>query len=159
GLLSALRFDVFLDRFRLDPGTDFIERIGDELVDKAMIVVVETPRAVRSSWVRHEVATAVKRRLGLAAVHLQPGPAIGEIDELARCRTDDDDAITDFLLGQHRTQLRQRREALLESVWKSLTRAGLPEGQIRPIAHGYQVHSPGRTYVLTVSPRPADLHR
>jgi hypothetical protein len=162
-LLSKLRFDVFLDRFRLDPGADFIERIADELVDKAMIVVVETPHAVRSSWVRHEVATAVKRRLGLAALHLQPGPAIGEIDELARCRTDDDNVITNFLLGQHRAQLRQRREALLESVWQSLTRAGTQAGlarnKIRPTANGYQVQSPLRTYVLTVCPRPADLHR
>jgi hypothetical protein len=163
-LLSKLRFDVFLDRFRLDPGVDFLERIADELIDKAMIVVVETPHAVNSSWVRHEVATAVDRRLGLAAVHLQPDPAIiGEIDELARCRTDNDDVITDFLLGQHRTQLRERREALLDSVWRSLGRAvnqaGLGPDQIRPTANGFQVDSPAGTYVLTVSPRPADLHR
>jgi TIR domain len=78
-LLSRLRFDVFLDRFRLAPGVDFVERIVDELVDKAMIVAVDTRHAVRSSWVRHEVATAVNRRL----------------------------------------------EALLESVWHSLSRTAL----------------------------------
>ena len=159
-LLSKLRFDVFLDRFRLPPGVDFIERIADELVDKAMIVVVETPHAVRSSWVRHEVAVAVKRRLGLAAVHLQAGgPIIGEIDELARCRADDDDAIRDFLLEQHRTQLRQRREAMLESVWRSLSRTGLARDQIRPSAGGFRVEGPGRHYSVTVCIRPADLHR
>jgi TIR domain len=48
-LLTRLRFDVFLDRFRRNPGVDFIERIADELADKAMIAVVETPHAVRSS--------------------------------------------------------------------------------------------------------------
>jgi hypothetical protein len=162
-LFSKLRFDVFLDRFRLDPGVDFIERIADELIDKAMIIVVETPHAVSSSWVRQEVATAVDRRLGLAAIHLQPGPVIGEIDEIARCRHDDDDVITQFVLDQHRTQLRQRREALLDSVWQSLGRAvnqaGLGPGQIRPTANGFQVDSPAGTYLLTVCPRPADLHR
>jgi TIR domain len=163
-LLSELRFDVFLDRFRLEPGADFIERIADELIDKAMIVVVETPRAVESSWVRQEVAFAVKRRLGLAAVHLQPGTAIiGEIDEVARCRHDDDAVIVKFMLEQHRTQLRQRREALLDSVWRSLSRAGsqagLGLGQIRPTASGFQVDSQAGSYLLTVHPRPADLHR
>jgi TIR domain-containing protein len=162
-LLSKLRFDVFLDRFRLDPGVDFIERIADELIDKAMIVVVETPHAVSSSWVRQEVATAVDRRLGLAAIHLQPGPVIGEIDEVARCRHNNDGVITQFVLDQHRTQLRQRREALLDSVWQSLGRAVnqavLGPGQIRPTANGFQVDSPARSYVLTVCPRPADLHR
>ena len=159
GLLTKLRFDVFLDRFRLDPGVDFIERIADELIDKAMIVVVETPHAIRSTWVRHEVATAVKRRLGLAAIHLQSGPTIGEIDELARCRIDSDDVITDFLLDQHRTQLRQRRESLLESVWQSLARAGLGGGQIWPTANGFRIDSQGNPYHLTVCLRPADLHR
>jgi hypothetical protein len=163
-LLSKLRFEVFLDRFRLNPGMDFIERIADELIDKAMIVVVETPHAVSSSWVRQEIAIAVSRRLGLAAVHLQPDQAvIGEIDEISRCRHDDDDVIRDFVLEQRRTQLRQRREALLNSVWRSLSRAvnraGLDPGQIRPTASGFQVDSQAGSYLLTVCPRPADLHR
>src|SRR5262249_38956889 len=139
------------------------ERIADELIDKAMIVVVETPHAVSSSWVRQEVATAIDRRLGLAAIHLEPGPVIGEIDEIARCRHNNDAAITRFVLDQHRRRLRRRREALLNSGWESLDRAvnqaGLGPGQIRPTANGFEVHSTARTYVLTVCPRPADLHR
>jgi hypothetical protein len=158
-ILTRLRFDVFLDRFRLAPGLDFVERIADELVDKAMIVVVETPHAVRSPWVRHEVSTAVSRRLGLVAVHLGTGPTVAEIDERARCRVDDDDAIGAFLLEQHRNQLRERQEALLDSVWRSLRRAGLALGQIKVDADGFSVGSHGHQYVLTVRPRPADLHR
>ncbi|HUY52611.1 MAG TPA: toll/interleukin-1 receptor domain-containing protein [Streptosporangiaceae bacterium] len=158
-VLTRLRFDVFLDRFRLAPGTDFVERIADELVDKAMIVVVETPQAVRSPWERHEVSTAVSRRLGLVALHLGTGPAVAEIDERARCRVDDDNAIGAFLLEQHRNQLRERREALLDSVWHSLRRAGLAVGQIKVNADGFSIGSHGHEYVLTVRPRPADLHR
>jgi hypothetical protein len=55
-ILTELRFDVFLDRFRIPPGADFIERISDELIDKAMVVVVETAGAVglRSTMSNHE---------------------------------------------------------------------------------------------------------
>ena len=158
-ILTRLRFDVFLDRFRLAPGIDFVERIADELVDKAMIVVIETPRAASSMWVRHEISTAVSRRLGLAAIHIDAGAIIGEIDELARCRVDDDDVIAAFLLEQHRTQLLERRDSLLESVGRSLRRAGLGPGQIEPDADGFRVDSIGHKYAVTVRPRPADLHR
>jgi hypothetical protein len=159
GILTRLRFDVFLDRFQLVPGSDFVERIADELVDKAMIVVVETPHAVRSPWVRYEVSTAVTRRLGLTAIHLgADGPTIGEIDEVARCRVNHDDAIADFVLRQHRTQLRERREALLDSVWRSLCSAGLRRNQIAPVPAGFHIDSKGRKYSVAVHPRPADLH-
>ena len=70
GILNAQRYDVFLDRFRLAPGVDFYERIEDELVDKAMVVVVETPGALASPWVRYEVNTAITRRLGVVALNL-----------------------------------------------------------------------------------------
>jgi hypothetical protein len=158
-ILNGLRFDVFLDRFRLAPGVDFVERIADELVDKAMVVVVETPQAVRSQWVRQVIAFAASRRLGLAALHLAPGPTINGIDDLARCRIDDDDAIAAFVLDQHRTQLRQRREALLDSVWRSLLRAGVGPDWIATQAEGFRVETPGPIYSMTVCPRPADLRR
>ena len=86
-----------------------------------MVVVVETPRAVRSPWVQLEVSTVVSRRLGLAAVHLKGGPRIREIDELSRCRIDNDDTIAAFVPDQHRTQIREKHEALLDSVWWSLS--------------------------------------
>jgi hypothetical protein len=156
-LLGHHRFDVFLDRFRLPPGIDFVERITDELVDKAMVVVVETPNSVTSAWVRQEVATAVTRRLGLAAVNLTSGPTISEIAEPARCRIDDDDTLVKFVLAQHRLQLRQRRESLMQSVWYALRRAH-PLASIRPTADGFVVGPASRQYALTVRTRPADLH-
>ena len=104
-LLSAARFDVFLDRFKLPPGQDFVERIEDEIVDKSMVVVVETAAAARSEWVRHEVTVAVKRGLGIAAVNLGDDPVIPGIAEGFRLRAADDTALAEFLLLQHRVQL------------------------------------------------------
>ncbi|HEX7303717.1 toll/interleukin-1 receptor domain-containing protein [Lentzea sp.] len=158
-VLTHLGFDVFLDRFTLTPGVDFLERINDELLDKSMVVVVETPAAVQSPWVRQEVATAAARRLGLAAVNLSGTSGVSEVAEQSRCRVDDDSAIGAFLLGQHRAQLRHRKESLLESVRLSLLRAGVPPGDLTPTAEGFVVDSGPRGYVLTVRPRPADLHR
>jgi hypothetical protein len=156
-LLGHHRFDVFLDRFRLPPGADFVERITDELVDKAMVVVVETPGSVASAWVRQEVATAITRRIGLAGVHLAAGPTISEIAEPARCRIDDDDTLVNFVLTQHRSQLRQRRESLMQSVWYALRRVPV-QAHIQPTADGFMVRSAGRQYAMTVRTRPADLH-
>lgn len=158
-LLAQARFDVFLDRFRLPPGADFLERIEDEILDKAMVVVVETPEAVRSPWVRHEVNVAAARRLGLAAINLSSADTIREIAEDARSRIDDDTALRRFLLEQHRTQLSARRDALRESVYLALRGAGLPPAAIVDTAHGFTVAAPGGRRVVAVSTRPADLHR
>jgi hypothetical protein len=78
--LRRLRFDVFLDRFRIEPGADVLVRIQDEILDKWMVVVIETPAALRSDWVRQQVNVAAARRLGLAAVNLGRSETIREID-------------------------------------------------------------------------------
>jgi hypothetical protein len=158
-LLSAARFDVFLDRFKLPPGQDFVERIEDEIIDKSMVVVVETAAAARSEWVRHEVAVAVKRGLGIAAVNLRADPETPGIAEGLRLRTGDDAALADFLLLQHRVQLATRRESLRESVWQALLDRGVGPEAITSTALGFSVDVGGTRRVIGVSVRPADLHR
>lgn len=158
-VLTEHRFDVFLDRFRIPPGADLLERISDELIDKAMVVVVETPGSVASPWVRYEVSTAVTRRLGVAAVNLVNAPPMQSIDRSARCVVDDDDRLATFVLDQHRRQLTGKRRILLESVWRSLTLHNDP-ADVQPAAGGFRVRtgSPGE-YAIAVHTRPADLHR
>jgi TIR domain len=157
--LARKRFNVFLDRFRLDPGSDFLERIQDEILDKSMVVVIETPKAIESDWVRKEVDIAIARRLGLVAVNTVGSAVIREIDEPARCRIDDDEQIADFLVEQHRMQLLDRREALRQSVYQALRHAGLAPGVISEVPSGFVVHRPGRHQTVAISARPADLHR
>ena len=69
-MLSLQQFDVYLDRYRTNPAVDFVERIEDELRDKAMLVVVETRGAAASSWVGTEVLAARSRGYGLLGVFL-----------------------------------------------------------------------------------------
>jgi hypothetical protein len=157
--LGRKRFDVFLDRFRLDPGSDFIERIQDEILDKSMVVVIETPEAIGSPWVRKEVDIAIARRLGLVAVNTVGSEVIREIDEPARCRIDDDEQIANFLVEQHRMQLLDRREALRQSVYHALRHAGLASREISEVPSGFVVDRPGRRQTVAISARPADLHR
>jgi TIR domain len=157
--LARKRFDVFLDRFRLDPGSNFIERIEDEILDKSMVVVIETPKAIDSQWVRKEVDIAIARRLGLVAVNTIRSEVIREIDEPSRCRIDDDRRIADFLVEQHRVQLLERREALRQAVYDALVHAGLARGEISEAPSGFAVDRPGRRRTVAVSTRPADLHR
>ncbi|MGW6194791.1 toll/interleukin-1 receptor domain-containing protein [Kribbella sp. NPDC055110] len=158
-LLTARRFDVFLDRFRLQPGVDFVERIEDELIDKAMVVVIETPAAVQSSWVKHEVATAVTRRLGLVAIPDGPDK-FGAVDPRTRKQAIlSDEELGGFLIEQHRAQLRAKRDNLLDSVWQSLRQTAIAAKDIRSVAAGFRVTALGHDYRIAVHPRPADLHR
>lgn len=157
--LERRRFDVFLDRFRLPPGADFMERIQDEILDKSMVVVVETEEALRSHWVRQEVSVAVARRLGLAAINIGPSGMVQEIDEGARCRIDDDDTIGSFIVEQHRQQLLERREALRESLYQALRDANVVPSEILDSPHGLVVNRAGRRSIVGISVRPADLHR
>jgi hypothetical protein len=157
-ILTELRFDVFLDRFRIPPGADLMERISDELVDKAMVVVVETPGAVGSQWVRYEVSTAISRRLGLAAVNLVGVSPLQGIDEMARCRDNNKGVLSKFLLEQHRSQMSDKRQNLMQSVWRSLSRE-MGRASVHPVADGFRVETPSTRYAITVQTRPADLHR
>jgi hypothetical protein len=158
-VLVRARFDVFLDRFRLPPGSDFLNQIEDEIVDKAMVVVVETWAAAGSHWVQHEVAMAAKRGVGLAAVNLDGAPETREIGEDARFRGGDADALAAFLLEQHRVQLSERRESLRGSVWQALLGAGAAPAEIAETPLGFALDANGRRCVVGVCVRPADLHR
>jgi hypothetical protein len=157
--LERRRFEVFLDRFRLSPGVDFVERIQDEILDKSMVVVIETDAALASDWVKREIEFASGRRLGLAAVNIAGSAVATEIDEMSRCRVNNDDAIAGFIVDQHRAQLLQRREALRESMYQALRDAGVYPSQIIEAPHGLVVDRAGLRTIIGISVRPADLHR
>ena len=71
--LSHEQFEVYLDRFRTLPGTNFLERIRFELADKACVLLLDSRNVGASNWVRGEYAFARKYRLGLIAVDLPGG--------------------------------------------------------------------------------------
>jgi hypothetical protein len=124
------------------------------------VVVVETPWSVVAPWVSYEILMAMTYRLGLAAVNLVDVSAIPGIDERVRCRHDDDDVLAEFLLEQHRNQMSDKRQNLMQSVWRSLTRE-VGRASVHPLADGFHVEAPGTPaeYRIAVQTRPAGLHR
>jgi hypothetical protein len=73
-------FDVFLDRFSIEPSVNFQNRLYQELSDKAMIVFLESPTFLSSPWIQLEIAFAKKYRLGLLALNVDGSPQIKAID-------------------------------------------------------------------------------
>ena len=71
--LSERGFDVFLDRFSIQPADDFQKRLTIELADKAFVLFLETPAAIASEWVEYEIAFAHDHQIALLALLLPPG--------------------------------------------------------------------------------------
>lgn len=167
--LSRLRFQVFLDAFSLAPGRDFAERIEHELLDRSFLLLVESPAADTSGWIKREVKFARSHRLGLAAVNLDGSspraPGIGDARRIAVDSSDVNDSALDpaiarrvgqFIVERHGESMLHRREVLDVGLRAALGREGVPGGDVRPMAGGLEVDAGGR-YAVSLFPRPAGL--
>lgn len=74
--LSHENFDVYLDRFRTPPSVNFQMRLTQELADKSMVLLIESPDILSSSWTRFEIAFTKLYRLGLFALNIPGGKTI-----------------------------------------------------------------------------------
>lgn len=77
--LSHCGFRVFLDRFSGTPGRYFPHELAEEMADKAVLLVIETPRIRRSRWTLWEIGFAHRYRLGLLALQLPGSPSLSRI--------------------------------------------------------------------------------
>jgi hypothetical protein len=68
--LTHQGFEVFLDQFSIPPGYDFQRRLGQELQDKSMVVLLESEHARDSKWTQHEIDFAKRHRLGLLSIRM-----------------------------------------------------------------------------------------
>lgn len=152
--LAARRFEIFLDRFVLPPGADFVDRIEDELRDKAVVLVIETAAALRSAWVQREVTTAINRALTVLAYNPDGTAGFAEIAEADRCRSLASLGV--HVEARHRDGLVARRRSLHESLRQALLDAGVADAEIAWTGLGCRVRS---THEIAVSLRPADLRR
>ena len=66
--LTHTGFDVFLDRYSIPSGYDLQRRLNQELLDKSMVVLLESKDIQHSDWTRHEISFTVRNRLGLLTV-------------------------------------------------------------------------------------------
>jgi hypothetical protein len=72
-------FEVFLDRFSIQAGYDFQQRLTQELEDKSMVVLLESRHLAASKWTQHEIDFAKRRRLGLATSRM---PDVDDLEAL-----------------------------------------------------------------------------
>lgn len=71
-LFNALNyrgFSVFLDRATVPVGARFQRYLTEQMEDKSMIVVLETPR-FNAPWTQYEIAFARRRRLGVFSLRI-----------------------------------------------------------------------------------------
>ncbi len=74
-------FEVFLDRFSINPSINFQNRLYQELSDKAMVLLIESPDYNNSNWVQYEIDFAKKYRLGILAINTDNSPKVLSVDE------------------------------------------------------------------------------
>lgn len=79
--LTREGFEVFLDRFSIEPGLDFQRRLHQELADKAMVVLLESSWVQSSKWTQHEIDYTKRFRLGLLALRLPFAKCLPSIDK------------------------------------------------------------------------------
>jgi len=177
--LSKAGFDVFLDRFNIDPAENFQERLTERLADKAFVLLIESPDTRDSKWVMHEVDYALKHRLGFmtltwpetktrdllvdgifegyrlhvsSSVLLQRDGYTVLADEFLP-------ALCDEVEAKHAAAMLRRRRQLLDSIIVELRRRRLPFTQLsdwtvvveRSLA-GKEKHR-----IVSVTPRPPEV--
>lgn len=111
--LHRKHFDVFLDWVSIPPGINFQERLYQELMDKSVVVFIESEEFSDSEWVQLEVAFAKKYRLGVMAININQSEVITSVDEEYRINVDHNDIIDE---EKGRKDLRKITTARLEQV-------------------------------------------
>jgi hypothetical protein len=163
---SEVGFDVFLDRVRLEPGSDFMARLEEELSNTAMVVVLESPQAATSKWVSLETGYARTHRLGLLAVSFANSPQMRGIrvrvkvkgQSSTRLSSPDIRRIVAATLREHGRALVVHRNFYWQALTKALQKvnAATPRRTADDILHtGSRTGT--KSYGFWVTPRPPEL--
>jgi hypothetical protein len=185
--LTREGFDVFLDRFSIEPGVDFQRRLDQELADKSMVVLLESAEIERSAWTQHEIDFTKRFRLGLLALSLpdraEPLPSVDPDLRQALTSTDFKSAtpgstvtsegkttaqwgeLTDEARDRVVTEIKRihdralfrRRRYLRDSMTAALAGIGLAAGTSRDDGFIEVSGSKGTRYLVWLTPRPPEL--
>ncbi|MGA8574349.1 MAG: toll/interleukin-1 receptor domain-containing protein [Candidatus Cybelea sp.] len=169
--LARRNFDTFLDSFRIDPGVDFQERLTEELGNKGVVVVLESPGILDSTWTRYEAMCAKKYGLGLIGILTPDGVLVPEVDEERRVRLIDSDftnaplssssqlneetlsRVVERIVLEHSRLMLWRQAEVRDSIVLALEDAGL---KVRPLGPGLVVQTASKQYMISCSPRPPE---
>ncbi len=165
--LAEANFDVFLDRFSIEPGENFQTRLRQELADKAMVLLLESQNTIRSQWTRLEIAYASKNRLGLFALsvpHAVPMPGIRKhmrmpVTSASSLPPAELGSVVHQIRVRHQRALVKRGAYLRQSFAKALLWAGVsPVQRLSDGLMRVNIKGPNhKHYALLLVPRPAEL--
>ena len=169
--LTTARFSVFLDAFDLDPGVDFSERIEHELMERALLVLIETPAALASRYViQEEVKFALTHRLGIVSVRPADSLAValpqfvGWRWEVPRRRPGGPALeaaaaaeLSTFIADRHARTITRRRWALEATLRAWLHHHRLDPRRVSGFPGGLRVDAVGASQYVSLRPRPAHL--
>jgi TIR domain-containing protein len=172
--LAEARFSVFLDAFGLAPGSDFEERLRHQLMDKAFLVLIETPRAIASEWVGRELSFARQHRLGIVSVHPEaseatlpqvfpaqrwslPAGALERRAGSAALKPGAADDLREFVTLRHEMTILRRRYELERGLRAALAAVGVSGRSVRRTVGGLEVDTARRRWSVSLRPRPASL--
>jgi len=134
--LSHKRFTVFLDRFDVEAGRDFQQEIKESLEEISFLLVIESPEAHQSKWIREDEVNYALRHHMAMLILTWPSTQIPipNTEGLPRIRLNETDLtiggnyqkLSDHALDRiiseieywHADGLLRRRRYLLESVKK-----------------------------------------
>jgi hypothetical protein len=154
-------FDVFLDTHSVRGGSEFQSVLWDRMADADLLVLIDTPSALSSRWVREELARAQALGLGVLQViwpayARTPGtefcePRYLEVTDLdgpssaatadARLKEPVLQSIVSMAEGLRAHALAARRARIVGEVWTRAARAGMT-ANIQP-ARWVDLRSPG----------------
>ena len=67
-ILTRQKFDVFLDRYNIDYGSEIEKKIFQSIDDKAFLIILESPEANQSNYISKEVNYALKHGKALLII-------------------------------------------------------------------------------------------
>lgn len=176
--LTEAGFDVFLDRCSVPLGVVFQERLMQDLCDKAMVVLLNSPSVGQSHWVEEEIAVIKTYRLGLLELRFPNAKQREDIDPDFSQTVDPGDLtpagpeyvkgaqiltsgrlqqIVDRVKQIHGRALHRRRYELIDNFAAAVTAAGKTA---RMLADGTFLLPPTTTRgeaVVGLTPRPPEL--
>lgn len=165
--LSHEGFEVFLDRFSINPSVNFQNRLYQELADKAMVLLIESPTYQDSKWVQYEIDFAKKYRLGLLAINTNSSPRVISVDDEYRRNVSLNvagvleipslNALVQEIKHQHSIALYRKRNYLITNIAVALQNEGATtdfdaNGFISIVTKG------GTEYKIWATPRPPKVN-
>jgi len=121
-------FRVFLDRFSGTAGRYFPQELAEEMADKAVLLVIETPELAKSKWTLWEIAFAHRYKLGLMALRMPGAPAFNRIRTRLPVTPTPDGKLNPTDLLQAMNFVRR------EQIVAGLRRTGFYRGLVRSVA-------------------------